>query len=204
MKNKLLITLIAVFGVFLILDTPLLAQSAESTKQAEEKAKQAEERAVQAERESSSSISRTSRSSRSSGTSRIYVSPDTDLEYVSGGDYSFAYSTGSSVEKNSKLTLSKKFSGQSADKSGTFSIDEGSEKIRISISGRVEVGKITLALFLPDKKELTKLTIDDSADVSWSQSINIKEGDKKYFGDWSFTVKAESVEGSYHLSISTY
>jgi hypothetical protein len=178
MKNKILINIAIVLGVFLMMDTPLLAQSTGT---------------------SSSSSRESSRSS-----SRVYVTPDVELHDISGGDYGFAYTTGSSSEKNSKLSLSKRYSGQSADKTGTFQIEDGVKKIRLSISGSVAVGKINLELYMPGKKELKKLTIDDSADISWSQSINVPEGDTKYYGEWTYVIKAMSVEGRYNMSISTY
>jgi hypothetical protein len=178
MKNKILINIAIVLGVFLMLDTPLLAQSTGT---------------------SSSSSRESSRSS-----SRFYVTPDVELHDISVGDYGFAYTTGSSSEKNSKLSLSKRYSGQSADKTGTFQIEDGVKKIRLSISGSVVVGQINLELYMPGKKELKKLTIDDSADISWSQSISVPEDDTKYYGEWTYVIKAVSVEGKYNMSISTY
>ena len=185
MKNKIFISVIFLMGVFLILDTPLLAQSTGTS----------DEKARESARESAREASRPS---------RVYVTPDIEFSEFSYGDNSYFYSTGSSGEKNSKLSLSKRYSGQSTDKTGTFQIEEGVSKIRLQISGSVAVGKISLELYLPGKKELKKLTIDDSADISWSQSINIKEGDTKYFGEWTYVIKAVSVEGKYNMSISTY
>jgi hypothetical protein len=179
MKNKILINIAIVLGVFLMLDTPLLAQSTGTS-------------------------SSSSRESSRSSSRAVFVTPDVELHDISVGDYGFAYTTGSSSEKNSKLSLSKRYNGQSADKTGTFQIEGGVKKIRLSISGSVAVGKINLELYMPGKKELKKLTIDDSADISWSQSINVPEGDTKYYGEWTYVIKAVSVEGKYNMSISTY
>ncbi|HEC44455.1 MAG TPA: hypothetical protein ENI20_16660 [Bacteroides sp.] len=181
MKNKILFSFAIILGVFLMMDTPLLAQSTGVT---------------------SSSSKESSREYSRAAT--YYVTPDVELHDISVGDYSFAYTTGSSSEKNSKLSLSKRYSGQSADKTGTFNIEDGVSKIRLSISGSVVVGKINLELYMPGKKELKRLTIDDSADISWSQSINVQEGDTKYYGEWTYVIKAVSVEGRYNMSISTY
>ena len=109
-----------------------------------------------------------------------------------------------SSEKNSKLTLSKHFEGESTSKTGTFSVEKGVKKIRLSISGHVHSGTINVELYIPGKKELKKLTVDDSADIHWSQSINIKEGDTKYFGEWTYVINAKSAKGEYSLSLSTY
>ena len=169
MKRKSIITLAAVFGVFLLLDTSLLAQA-----------------------------------------TAVMVTPDErspeDMEistHLNYGDYSYVYSASSS-EKNSKLTLSKRYEGESTSKTGTFSVEEGVKKIRLSINGSVSSGNISLELYIPGKKELKKLTIDDSADIMWSQSINIKEGDTKYFGEWTYVINAQDAKGKYNLSLSTY
>jgi hypothetical protein len=185
MKNKVLITLAALLGVFLMLDTSLLAQTTESS--------------------SSRESSRSREASRATGSTRIVTVPDIEIAEMMDHDYSFAYTTGSgSGEKNSKLSLSKRYSGQSANKRGSFNIEEGVTKIRLSISGSVVVGSITLELYKPGNKALKKLTIDDSADISWSQSINVKEGDKQYYGEWAYVIDAKNVEGRYKISINTY
>ncbi|MFC2115434.1 hypothetical protein ACFLTU_03115 [Bacteroidota bacterium] len=168
MKRKSIITLAAIFGVFLLLDTSLLAQSTD-----------------------------------------VLVVPDIDmeeieaLEHIEHMDYNFAYSTSSS-EKNSRLTLSKRYDGESASKTGSFSVDKGVKKIRLSIHGSVKSGKITLELYIPGEKELKKLTIDDSADIQWSQSINVKEGETKYYGEWTYVINVQNAKGLYSLSLSTY
>ena len=118
--------------------------------------------------------------------------------------HGYAYTTSSSVEKSSKLNLSKTYKGTTTTKKGTFKVDEGVRKIRISISGRVESGKITVDLFLPDGKEVGTFRVDDTADVDWSQSISIEEDESKYYGEWSFNIKAEEAHGRYSLSLSTY
>ncbi|MFC2113185.1 hypothetical protein ACFLTA_07960 [Bacteroidota bacterium] len=194
MKNKILISLVTLLGVFLMLDAPLLAQSTGDEKPDQQKAE------YEAQREAS----RERTKERSSRASEIFVAPYVEFSDVSTGDRSFVYTTGSSNDKNSRLTLSKRYSGQSAEKTGTFQMEKGVKKIRLQIEGRVTVGKIQLELYLPGKESLTKITIDDSADIAWSKTINVAEDETKYFGDWTYTIKAESVEGHYQMSISTY
>ena len=185
MKKRIILTMTAVMGVFLMLDTSLLAQTTESS--------------------SSRESSRSRESTRATGSTRIVTVPDIEISELMEFDHGFAYSTGyGSSEKNSKLSLSKIYSGQSANKTGTFTIEDGVTKIRLAISGTVEVGSITLELYQPGKKALKKLTIDDSADISWSQSINVSEDDKQYYGEWTYVIDAKNVEGRYKISINTY
>ncbi len=172
----------AALGVFLMIDTSLLAQST----------------GTQSPKPSSRSSSRS--------TVVIPAMPAMpaleDIE-IAGFDNSFVYSTSSS-DKNSKLTLSKRYEDATTTKKGTFKVEDSVKKIRISFSGKVESGKINVELYLPDGKEVGKFLIDDTADVDWSQSIGIEDEETKYFGDWTFIIKASYATGSYVLSLSTY
>lgn len=192
MKNRFLIAAFMLLGVFLIIDTPLLAQATGTSK----------ESAKESSRESAREAAREARSVRVHADPEIWMAPD--IKTFDMGDFKYAYSTGTSSDKSSRLTLSKRYSGHSANKTGEFQIEEGVRKVRLDVEGRVSVGKITITLTLPGGKELTKLTIDDSADVAWSKSITIKEEEEKYYGDWTYNIKAESVEGHYQLEISSY
>ncbi len=174
MKKRTIASLAAAFGVFLVINTPLLAQGTGVAVKPEVREHEQERVRIEAER-----------------AARDHV-----------GTYVFAST--SSSEKNSKLTISKDYDGESTMKTGTFNVAEGVTRIRISISGFVKSGKIGLEVYLPGKKELQKLTIDDSANIEWSQSINIQEGDTKYFGEWSYVVNAENAKGFYSLSLNTY
>jgi hypothetical protein len=100
--------------------------------------------------------------------------------------------------------LSKHYNGQSIDKQGTFDIESSTTKLKLSIEGQVESGSITVSLVLPDGKPYKSLTIDDSADIHWSESLNIKEGEKKYYGSWKYRITTKVADGSYHLSINSY
>ena len=113
MKKKALLTLAAALGVFLMIDIPLLAQSTGKS----------------SSRESSREATREPRKST------YVVAPDIEIAEMVEFDHGFAYTTGSSTEKNSKLSLSKRYSGQSTSKTGTFNIEKGVSKIRISIAG---------------------------------------------------------------------
>jgi hypothetical protein len=181
MKKKLFITA-AILGVFLMLDIPLLAQ----------------------ETESSSSRS----SSRSRSASRVYVPrapavPNVESIELMEFDHGYAYATTSS-DKNSKLSLSKRYEGATTTKKGTFKVDNDVKKIRISVSGKVESGKIIVTIKMPDDKEVGTFQMDDTADVHWSQSINVDDEETRYYGDWTFVIKADQAHGMYTLSLSTY
>jgi len=177
MKKKEFIALVLVFGVFLIIDTPLLAQSTGSSSSRE--------------------------SHREARSARVMVAPEIEIRDIQDFDYQYI-SGSSSSEKNSKLSLSKHYDGQTTSKKGTFSVEEGVRKIRLSISGDVRSGEIGVEVYLPGEEELINLSFDDSAEVSWSQSINISDDDTRYFGKWTYVITAEKAEGAYKLTLTTY
>ena len=107
-------------------------------------------------------------------------------------------------EHNSRLMLSKRYNGQSIDKQGTFEIDDEIKKLKLSIDGEVNSGSITVSLILPDGKPYKSLTMDDTADIHWSESLTIKEDETKYYGTWKYRIITKVADGSYHLSINTY
>lgn len=103
----------------------------------------------------------------------------------------------------SQLMLSKSYKGTDADNSGVFQVEETVKNIRINMDGSVKAGKIKISIFLPGGELFKEMTIDEAADVRYSQSFNITEDQGKYIGNWKYRIKSEKAEGSYRLSIGT-
>ena len=175
--------MLAVLGVFIFIDTSILAQSTGTAKEEAEIAVRRAEHAEQAARNREMSRARSLSRARE------------DYVYVTG------YGSG---EHNSRLMLSKEYNGQSIDKQGTFEVDDNTTRLKLSIEGHVNSGSIKVSLILPDGKPYKSLTMDDSADIHWSESLNIKEGETKYYGTWKYRITTKVADGSYHLSINTY
>ena len=126
------------------------------------------------------------------------------LEHALQLDEIYLHTGRSSGERNSRLMLSKEYNGQTVKKEGTFNVGSSISRIKLSIYGEVESGSITVTLVLPDGKDLKKLIMDDTADIVWSESINIKDGETKYHGDWKYRISTIKANGEYNLSINTY
>jgi len=128
-----------------------------------------------------------------------------ELNYFYGGNppkignYSF-YSS----DKSSTLTLHKNFRDESASKKTKFTVDKDAKRIRFNIHGTCRKGEILIKISLPSGKTFNEIEIDPAADISWSQSLKIEEGEKIYTGDWSIEIKAVKAEGNYSFSISTF
>jgi hypothetical protein len=133
-----------------------------------------------------------------------YVEAVELLEHDTHWDDVYISSGRRSNERNSRLTLSKRYDGETVSKKGVFSVESTTTKFRLSIDGSVKSGTIKVTVLLPDGKAFKTINIDDTADIHWSESINIKEGENKYHGDWKYEISTASAKGSYHLSLATY
>ncbi len=120
--------------------------------------------------------------------------------YSVGDNYFMVSSSGSS---SSQLSLSKKFDGDSNENEGSFDVDDNVRHISLSFSGSVEEGAIEIVIILPDGDELKDITIDTSADITFTQTIKIAEDEDKYYGEWTYSVEADEAIGYYRLSINT-
>lgn len=167
----------------------------EHQKQQQEKMKQMElehwDRAIDFENQSRD-WERARESERSSGRS-FYRTPDG--HYLLG-----SYGQGN----QSQLTLRNSFKGGSDSSKGEFDVDESIRQFRCVISGKVKSGEISIQVRYPGGKMFKDLTINSSAEISFSQSLTIKEGEQnKYVGSWIYEVKAVKAEGNYMLQIMT-
>lgn len=106
-------------------------------------------------------------------------------------------------ENSFNLSLKKLFKGESATKETKFTVDDDQSKLRLSVKGHCEAGNITIAFILPSGKSFTKIPIDSSADIEWSQSLTMEEK-SIYKGQWKVEVKATNAKGMYSVSISSY
>ena len=127
----------------------------------------------------------------------VYTSPGGSDE----GTY-FIQSFGQ--ESQSQLTLRNTFSGETLTSEGEFDVDESTRQIRFTANGKVRHGEIAIRVLYPGGKVFKDFTINSSAQITYSQSLTIKEEEKKkYVGTWKYEVKTKTAEGSYMLSIMT-
>lgn len=106
-------------------------------------------------------------------------------------------------ETQTQLTLRNSFRGGTDSSKGVFDVDSGTRYFRCMINGKVNSGEIYIKVSYPGGKVFKELTINSSAEINFSQSLNIKEGEEnKYLGSWQYEVKADKAEGNYMLQIS--
>jgi hypothetical protein len=107
-------------------------------------------------------------------------------------------------ENQSSLTLRNSFDGTTDSSKGEFDVNESTTHIRCTINGKVRSGKINVKVLYPSGKVFKDLAITSSAEISFSQSLSIKEEEKnKYVGSWTYEITADKAEGSYNMSFIT-
>jgi hypothetical protein len=107
-------------------------------------------------------------------------------------------------DSQTQLTLRNSFNGETLSSDGEFEVDESTRKIRLSANGKVRHGEINIKVLYPNGKVFKDLSINSSAQITFSQSLTVKEEEKKkYVGTWKYEIKTKTAEGSYMLSIVT-
>jgi hypothetical protein len=125
--------------------------------------------------------------------------------YTTGSDEGSYFVVSSGQENQSQLTLRNSFDGTTDSSAGEFDVDESTTHIRCMINGKVRAGKITVKVIYPGGKVFKNLSINSSAEISFTQSLTIKgEDKKKYVGSWTYEITAEKAEGNYMLSFMTH
>lgn len=106
-------------------------------------------------------------------------------------------------EKSFKLSLRKKFNGESISKKTNFTVEKDQKRLKLSITSSLREGELDIKFTLPSGKLFKKITIDPSADITWSQSFKIEE-DSKYVGQWNVEINARKPVGVYTVDITGY
>ena len=85
----------------------------------------------------------------------------------------FIYSGGQ--ENQSQLTIRNSFDGETDSSEGEFDVNESTTHIRCTINGKARSGKINIKVLYPGGKVFKNLSITSSAEISFTQSISVKE-----------------------------
>ena len=212
MKKQTIFRTLSLSLLFVLMGTVAMAQTKEEkeikeAKEAEMKAKQEhiEQQRQQMKEQQLKTIElerayadQAREASRSRSSARVY-------SRSSGFDEPSYYIYSGGQENQSSLTLRNSFDGETDSSEGEFDVDESTTHIRCTINGKVRHGKINIKVIYPGGKVFKDLSITTSAEISFTQSLTVKEEEKKkYVGSWQYKVSADKAEGSYNLSFMTH
>jgi len=210
MKTQSIFRMLSLSMLLVFLGSVAMAQTKEEqkAKEAEKKAKQAqiEHQRQQMKEQQAKTVElqrlyteQAREASRARSSARVY-------SRSSGiGDEGSFYFISNDQENQSQLTIRNSFDGDTDSSEGEFDVDESTTHIRCTINGKARSGKINIKVIYPGGKVFKDLSITSSAEISFSQSLSIKEEEKKkYVGSWTYKITADKAEGSYMLSFATH
>ena len=209
MKTQTIFKMLSLSLLFVLLGSVAMAQTKEEkkAKDAEMKAKQEQieiqrkqmkEQHLKAIELEHAYADQAREASRARSSTRVY-------SRSSGYDEPsyFIYSGGQ--ENQSQLTIRNSFDGETDSAEGEFDVNESTTHIKCTINGKARSGKISVKVLYPGGKVFKDLSITSSAEISFTQSMSIKEEEKnKYVGAWKYKITADKAEGSYTLSFMTH
>jgi hypothetical protein len=118
-----------------------------------------------------------------------------DFNYF--GDYGIGDKPGSSWNY-SRQVLESTFTNE-------FVMDSGGDNgnATLSLSGTCAEGVITVAIIMPDGKQLSEVIIDANGSLNWRKSFEAGEGNGWKNGKWIFKIKAKEATGNFRISMTT-
>ena len=86
-----------------------------------------------------------------------------------------------------------------------FTMDAGSDdgNVNLSVSGNCAEGSITVAIIMPDGKQLSEVLIDENGSLNWRKSLEENEESKWKNGKWIFKIKAKNATGNFRISMNS-
>ena len=124
-----------------------------------------------------------------------YVTPDRDNFYILG-DHGYGSKPGSSWNY-SRQVMEATFSNE-------FTMSAGDESnVNLSLSGDCAEGSMTVAVIMPDGKQLSEVIIDANGSLNWRKSFEAGENNGWKNGKWVFKIKAKNATGNLRISMNS-
>jgi len=122
--------------------------------------------------------------------------PNMDNQFFFG-DYGIGDKPGSSWNY-SRQVLESTFTNE-------FIMDSGGDNgnATLSLSGTCAEGVITVAIIMPDGKQLSEVIIDANGSLNWRKSFEAGEGNGWKNGKWVFKIRAKEATGNFRISMTT-
>jgi len=79
--------------------------------------------------------------------------------------------------------------------------DESS--VNLSVSGDCAEGSISVAIIMPDGKQLSEVLLDENGSLNWRKNFEAGENNGWKNGKWVFKVKAKNATGNLRISMNT-
>jgi hypothetical protein len=88
--------------------------------------------------------------------------------------------------------------------SNEFTMSAGDESsISLSVSGNCAEGSISVAIVMPDGKQLSEVMIDENGSLNWRKSFEADEETNWKNGKWVFRIKAKDATGNFRIAMTS-
>ena len=85
-----------------------------------------------------------------------------------------------------------------------FTMSAGDESnVNLSVSGDCAEGSITVAIIMPDGKQLSEVLIDANGSLNWRKNFEAGENNGWKNGKWVFKIKAKDATGNLRISMNS-
>lgn len=85
-----------------------------------------------------------------------------------------------------------------------FTMSAGEEtNVNLSVSGDCAEGSLTVAIIMPDGKQLSEVIIDANGSLNWRKNFETDEGNGWKNGRWVFKIKARNATGNLRISMNS-
>lgn len=85
-----------------------------------------------------------------------------------------------------------------------FTMSAGEEtNVNLSVSGDCAEGSMSVAIIMPDGKQLSEVIIDENGSLNWRKSFETGEGNGWKNGKWVFKIKARNATGNLRISMNS-
>ncbi|MFZ2286383.1 MAG: hypothetical protein WAV93_05300 [Bacteroidales bacterium] len=118
------------------------------------------------------------------------------------GDYNVFSGFGHASKPGSSWNYSRQV--MEATFTNEFSMSASDENsVNLSVSGDCAEGSITVAIIMPDGKQLSEVLLDENGSLNWRKSFEAGENNGWKNGKWVFKIRAQEATGNVRISMNS-
>ncbi len=117
-------------------------------------------------------------------------------------DYYVISSSGHASKPGSSWNYSRQVMEATFTNEFTMSASDESN-VNLSVSGDCAEGSITVAIIMPDGKQLSEVVLDENGSLNWRKSFEAGENNGWKNGKWMFKIKAKDATGNLRISMNS-
>lgn len=118
------------------------------------------------------------------------------------GDYYVFSGSGHASKPGSSWNYSRQVMEATFTNEFTMSAADESS-VNLSVSGDCAEGSISVAIIMPDGKQLSEVLLDENGSLNWRKNFEAEENNGWKNGKWVFKIKAKNATGNVRISMNS-